>query len=172
MDYHHLLITRNYGKVVNIMADLSGKKTPNFKLQSTSSKTVELKKIRKKFIVLYFYPKDDTPGCTLETLDFNKLLANFKKLDCEIYGISKDSLKSHEKFKKKYNIKFDLLSDENKVSIKLFKTWGLKKFMGKEFMGQIRSTFIISNNKILKEWRNVRVKNHAQEVLDFIRSQK
>ena len=93
-------------------------------------------------------------------------------MDCEIYGISKDSLKSHEKFKKKYNIKFDLLSDENKVSIKLFKTWGLKKFMGKEFMGQIRSTFIISNNKILKEWRNVRVKNHAQEVLDFIRSQK
>ena len=172
MDYHHLLITRNYGKVVNIMADLSGKKTPNFKLQSTSSKTVELKKIRKKFIVLYFYPKDDTPGCTLETLDFNKLLANFKKLDCEIYGISKDSLKSHEKFKKKYNIKFDLLSDENKVSIKLFKTWGLKKFMGKEFMGQIRSTFLIKNSKILKEWRNVRVKNHAQEVLDFIKSQK
>ena len=172
MDYHHLLITKNYGKVINIMTSLTGKKAPNFKLKSTLNKIVELNKIKKKFIVLYFYPKDDTPGCTLETQDFNKFLVKFKKLGCEIYGISKDSLKSHEKFKKKYNIKFDLLSDENKVSIKLFKTWGLKKFMGKEFMGQIRSTFIISNNKILKEWRNVRVKNHAQEVLDFIKSQK
>tara|TARA_B100001113_G_C21098892_1_gene617855 strand:+ start:1044 stop:1508 length:465 start_codon:yes stop_codon:yes gene_type:complete len=154
------------------MINLSGKKAPNFKLKSTTNKIIELKKLKKKYIVLYFYPKDDTPGCTLETQDFNKLLTKFKKLDCEIYGISKDSIESHEKFKKKYNVKFALLSDEKKVSIKLFKTWGLKKFMGKEFMGQIRSTFLIKNSKILKEWRNVRVKNHAQEVLDFIKSQK
>ena len=99
-------------------------------------------------------------------------MSKFKKLRCEIFGISKDSIESHNKFKKKYKINFQLLSDENKTSIKAFKTWGLKKFMGKEFMGQIRSTFVISNNKIIKEWRNVRVKDHAKEVLDFIKSQK
>ena len=89
-----------------------------------------------------------------------------------IFGISKDNLKSHLKFKKKYKIKFELLSDENKSVIKSFKTWGKKKFMGKEFMGQIRSTFLIKNNKIINEWRNVRVKNHALEVLNFIKDDK
>ena len=95
-----------------------------------------------------------------------------KKMDCVIFGISKDNLKSHLKFKKKYKIKFELLSDENKSVIKSFKTWGKKKFMGKEFMGQIRSTFLIKNNKIINEWRNVRVKNHALEVLNFIKDDK
>ena len=145
-------------------------KAPNFKLESTSGKIIELNKIKSKYIVLYFYPKDDTPGCTLETKDFNKLLNKFKNLDSIILGISKDSIESHKKFKKKHNIKFDLLSDEEKKSIKAYKTWGKKKFMGREFMGQIRSSFVISKGKILKEWRNVRVKDHAQEVLDFIKS--
>ena len=146
------------------------KKAPNFKLQSTSGEIIELKKIKSKFIILYFYPKDDTPGCTLETKDFNKLLNKFKNLDSIILGISKDSIESHKKFKKKHNIKFDLLSDEEKKSIKAYKTWGKKKFMGREFMGQIRSSFVISKGKILSEWRNVRVKDHAQEILDFINS--
>ena len=119
---------------------------------------------------MYFYPKDDTPGCTLETKDFNKLFNKFKSLDSIILGISKDSIESHKKFKKKHNIKFDLLSDEEKKSIKAYKTWGKKKFMGREFMGQIRSSFVISKGKILNEWRNVRVKDHAQEILDFIKS--
>ena len=145
-------------------------KAPNFKLESTSGKIIELNKIKSKYIVLYFYPKDDTPGCTLETKDFNKLFNKFKSLDSIILGISKDSIESHKKFKKKHNIKFDLLSDEEKKSIKAYKTWGKKKFMGREFMGQIRSSFVISKGKILKEWRNVRVKDHAQEVLDFIKS--
>ena len=145
-------------------------KAPNFKLESTSGKIIELNKIKSKYIVLYFYPKDDTPGCTLETKDFNKLLNKFKSLDSIILGISKDSIESHKKFKKKHNIKFDLLSDEEKKSIKAYKTWGKKKFMGREFMGQIRSSFVISKGKILNEWRNVRVKDHAQEVLDFIKS--
>ena len=157
---------------MTIMTESKTKKAPNFKLNSTANKTIELKKLKSKYIVLYFYPKDDTPGCTIETQDFNKLLSKFKKSRCEIFGISKDSIESHNKFKKKYKINFQLLSDENKTSIKAFKTWGLKKFMGKEFMGQIRSTFVISNNKIIKEWRNVRVKDHAKEVLDFIKSQK
>tara|TARA_B100000530_G_scaffold59557_1_gene34442 strand:- start:672 stop:1136 length:465 start_codon:yes stop_codon:yes gene_type:complete len=145
-------------------------KAPNFKLESTSGKIIELNKIKSKYIVLYFYPKDDTPGCTLETKDFNKLLNKFKSLESIILGISKDSIESHKKFKKKHNIKFDLLSDEEKKSIKAYKTWGKKKFMGREFMGQIRSSFVISKGKILNEWRNVRVKDHAQEILDFIKS--
>ena len=115
-----------------------------------------------------FYPKDDTPGCTLETKDFNSLIGKFSKNNCSVYGISKDSLESHKKFKKKYKIKFDLLSDEKKIAIKAYKVWGKKQFMGKEFMGLIRSSFLIKNKKIIKEWRSVRVKNHAQEVLNYI----
>jgi len=144
------------------------KKAPNFKIVGTSNKIVELNKIKSKFIVLYFYPKDDTSGCTLETKDFNSLLSKFKKYDCSIFGISKDNLKSHLKFKKKYGVKFELLADEKKEAIKAYKVWGKKKFMGKEFMGLIRSTFLIKDKKIIKNWRSVRVKGHAQEVLDFI----
>jgi len=154
------------------MTKLTGKKSPNFKLSSTSGDIVELNKIKSKYTVLYFYPKDDTPGCTIETKDFNSLLPKFKKLDCKIYGISKDNIESHKKFMKKYNIKFDLLSDEDKTSIKRFKTWGKKKFMGKEFMGLIRSTFLIKNNKIIKEWRSVKVKDHAKKVLNYIKNGK
>ena len=143
-------------------------KAPNFKLISTSNDIVELHKIKSKLIVLYFYPKNDTPGCTLETRDFNSLISKFLKNNCNVYGISKDSLESHKKFKKKYKIKFDLLSDEKKIAIKAYKVWGKKQFMGKEFMGLIRSSFLIKNKKIIKEWRSVRVKNHAQEVLNYI----
>tara|TARA_Y100001970_G_scaffold194271_1_gene236195 strand:- start:1595 stop:2047 length:453 start_codon:yes stop_codon:yes gene_type:complete len=144
------------------------KKAPNFKLISTSNKFVELKKINSKYIILFFYPKDNTPGCTLEAKDFNSLLNNFKKLNCSIYGISKDELKSHLNFKNKNNIEFELLVDEKKEAIKAFKVWRKKKFMGKEFMGVVRSTFLIKKQKIIKEWRSVRVKNHAKEVLKFI----
>jgi peroxiredoxin Q/BCP len=150
------------------MTNLAGKKAPNFILMSTSGKKVDLYKIKNNYIVLYFYPKDDTPGCTLETKDFNSLLSKFKKNDCSIFGISKDDLKSHLKFKKKYGVKFELLADEKKEAIKAYKVWGKKKFMGKEFMGLIRSTFLIKDKKIIKNWRSVRVKGHAQEVLDFI----
>ena len=146
------------------------KNAPNFKLLSTNNTFLELKKIKHKYVVIYFYPKDDTPGCTLETKDFNSLLPKFKKLDCLVVGISKDDLKSHNKFKKKYNVKFDLLVDEKKEAIKAYKVWGKKKFMGREFMGLIRSTFLIKNNKIIKEWRSVKVKDHAEEVLNFIKN--
>ena len=147
-------------------------KAKNFKLLGTSNKIVELNKIKSKFIVLYFYPKDDTPGCTLETKDFNSLYNKFKKLNCEIYGISKDTIESHIKFKNKYKVKFELLSDENKIAIKDFKVWGKKKFMGKEFMGLIRSTFLLKKNIVVKEWRNVRVKGHAEEIYNFIKNNK
>ena len=142
---------------------------PIFKLNSTSNKEYSLKESLGKYVVIYFYPKDDTPGCTIETNDFNKLLPKFKKLKCEVYGISKDSLKSHKKFKEKYKIKFDLLADDELKVLKKYKVWGKKKFMGREFMGIIRSTFLIDKKgKILKAWENVKVKDHAQEVLETL----
>ena len=139
---------------------------PNFKLPSTNKTDYQLKDSLGNFVVIYFYPKDDTPGCTIETNDFNKLLPKFKKLNCEVFGISKDNLNSHDKFKAKFNVKFDLLADEDIVVLKKYKVWGKKKFMGREFMGIIRSTFLIDKKgKILKIWDNVKVKNHALEVL-------
>ena len=144
-------------------------KASNFILPSTKNKNFNLKDAVGKFVVLYFYPKDDTPGCTIETNDFNKLLSKFKKLDCEIYGISKDSIKSHDKFREKYKIKFDLLADEELKVLKKYKVWGKKKFMGREFMGIIRTTYLIDKKgKILKVWENVKVKDHAKEVLDTL----
>ena len=148
-----------------------GKKASNFKLQSTSKKAFELSKI-KSGVVLYFYPKDNTPGCTLETIDFSKLYMKFKKLDYEIVGISKDSIESHLGFKKRFKVPFELLSDEKLQVQKKYGVWGKKSFLGKQFMGTIRSTIVINKGNILKIWSNVRVKNHAQEVLDFIKSQK
>ena len=144
------------------------KKAFNFKLISTSGVVIELKKIKSKFVVLYFYPKDDTSGCTIETNDFNKLLNKFKKYDCTIFGVSKDSLESHKKWSKKLKLKFDLLSDEKKISLKGYKVWTKKKFMGREFMGTVRSTFVIEKKNIIKEWRNVKAIGHAKEVLNFV----
>ena len=146
-------------------------KAPSFISQSTSKNKYSLKDSLGKYVVLYFYPKDNTPGCTTETNDFNKLLSKFHKLNCEVYGISKDSLESHFKFKDKYKIKFDLLADENLKIIKQFKVWGKKKFMGREFMGTIRSTYLIDKKGIIiKAWGNVKVKDHATEVLKTLKS--
>ena len=144
-------------------------KSPIFRLGSTTLKTFESDKI-KGGLVIYFYPKDNTPGCTLETKDFTKLYKKFKRLSFEVVGISKDNIKSHLNFKKKYKVPFELLSDEKLNVQKRFGVWGKKSFMGKKFMGTIRSTIIIKNGKILKIWSNVRVKDHAQEVLDYIKS--
>ena len=146
-------------------------KAPNFILSSTSKDKYSLKDSLGKFVVIYFYPKDDTPGCTIETNDFNKLIPKFEKLNCEVYGISKDSIKSHHKFKNKYKIKFDLLSDQEIKVLKKYKVWGKKKFMGREFMGTIRSTFLVDKTgKIIKIWDNVKVKDHAKEVFDTLKT--
>jgi thioredoxin-dependent peroxiredoxin len=145
-------------------------KAPNFNLISTNGNSYSLKDSIGNYVVLYFYPKDDTPGCTIETNDFNKLLTKFKKLNCEVYGISKDNIKSHNKFKEKYKIKFDLLADDEIKIVKSYKVWAKKKFMGREFMGVVRSTFLIDpKGKIVKIWDNVKVKDHAQEVLDSLK---
>jgi len=146
-------------------------KAPAFVVPSTTKNKFSLKDSIGKYVVLYFYPKDDTPGCTIETNDFNKLLSKFKKLDCEVYGVSKDNLKSHDKFRDKYKIKFDLLSDEDLKVLKKYKVWGKKKFMGREFMGIIRTTYLIDKKgKVLKVWNNVKVKDHAKEVLDTLKN--
>ena len=146
-------------------------KAPLFTTESTSKSNYSLKDSFGKYIVLYFYPKDNTPGCTIETNDFNKLLSKFSKLNCEVYGISKDNLDSHFKFKDKYKIKFDLLADEDLKLLKKYKVWGKKKFMGREFMGTIRSTYLIDKKGIIiKAWDNVKVKDHANEVLETLKS--
>ena len=142
---------------------------PNFKLASTDGTTFELKNIKKKNIILYFYPKDDTPGCTLESKDFSKLNSMINKKNTIVYGISKDSIESHLKFKKKYDLKFDLLSDETLSVIKKYGAWGMKSFLGKKYKGVIRSTILInSKGKIHKIWSNVRVKDHAKSVLEEV----
>jgi peroxiredoxin Q/BCP len=146
-------------------------KAPIFKLPSTNKKDYSLKDSLGNYVIIYFYPKDDTPGCTIETNDFNKLLPKFKKLNCEVLGVSKDSLKSHEKFREKYKIKFNLLADEEIKVLKKYKVWGKKKFMGREFMGIIRTTYLIDKKgKIIKVWDNVKVKNHAKEVLETLQN--
>tara|TARA_B100001741_G_C16368359_1_gene512027 strand:+ start:245 stop:712 length:468 start_codon:yes stop_codon:yes gene_type:complete len=145
-------------------------KAPNFKLSSTDGNIFELNKAKKKNIILYFYPKDDTPGCTLESKDFSKLNSLINKNKTVVYGISKDSMKSHLKFKKKYKLKFELLSDEKKEVIKKYGVWRKKYFLGKEFMGVVRTTFLInSSGKIINIWNNVRVKDHAKEVFDEVK---
>jgi Peroxiredoxin len=145
-------------------------KALNFVLPSTSKKNFILKDLLGKYVVLYFYPKDDTPGCTIETNEFNKLLPKFKKLQCEVYGISKDSLKSHDKFRDKYKIKFDLLADEELKVLKKYKVWQKKKFMGREFMGVVRTTYLLDKKgQIVKVWNNVKAKDHAIEVLETLK---
>ena len=147
------------------------RQAPTLILNSTSGNSYSLNDSINKYVVLYFYPKDDTPGCTIETNDFNKLLTKFKKLNCDVFGISKDDLKSHYKFKEKYKIKFNLLSDVELNILKKYKVWSKKKFMGREFMGIVRTTFLIDpKGKIVKIWHNVKVKDHAKEVLDTLKN--
>jgi len=120
-------------------------------------------------IVLYFYPKDDTPGCTIEGNDFTALNESFTEKNTVIYGVSRDSIKSHEKFKKKFNYTIDLISDEDEALCNQFDVIKLKKLYGKEYMGIVRSTFVISpNGEILKHWDKVKVDGHADEVLEFV----
>ena len=145
-------------------------KAPNFKLPSTDNSIFELKKAKKKNIILYFYPKDDTPGCTIESKDFSKLNSLINRNNTIVLGVSKDSIESHIKFKKKYKLKFNLLSDEKLKLIKKYGVWGKKSFLGKKYMGIIRTTFLINTKgKIHKIWSNVRVRDHAKEVLSELK---
>lgn len=141
----------------------------NFNLEMLKEK-LALKDITGKKIVLYFYPKDNTKGCTLEALEFSSLKEEFDKLNAIIIGVSKDSEKSHENFKEKNALKFHLVSDENLSILKYFDVWKVKKMFGNEYMGTVRSTFILDDHlNILKEFRNVKAKGHAQFILDVLK---
>ena len=143
---------------------------PNFKIPSSNNKEFELKKNKNKFLIIYFYPRDNTPGCTNEAKDFSKLYKEFKKLNCNIFGISKDSVDSHKKFINKFKIPFQLLSDEKIIALKKYGAWGEKSMYGKKFMGIKRTTFLINpKGKIIKIWNNVKVKDHAKEVLSCLK---
>lgn len=136
------------------------------KCPSTGDKTFSLKAQRGKNVVLYFYPKDATPGCTTEGQDFRDLHAKFKKLNTVIFGVSRDSLASHEKFKAKHRFPFDLLSDEHEKVCRKFDVIKEKNLYGRKFQGIERSTFLIdAEGKLRAEWRKVKVKGHADEVL-------
>ena len=143
----------------------------DFKLPSTNGKIFQLKKELNKTLVIFIYPKDNTPGCTTESIEFSKSYEKFKKLNIKIFGLSKDSIESHLKFKKKYKLPFDLLSDEQVKIIKNFGAWGEKTMYGKKFFGVKRTTIIIGKNqKIIKIWNNVKVKNHVNDVFDFVKT--
>ncbi len=123
-----------------------------------------------KKTVIYFYPKDDTPGCTKEAINFSEKINEFSNLNTQIFGVSRDSFEKHEKFKKKYNLKVNLISDEGEIT-DYFGVWVEKSMYGKKYMGIERSTFVIDEQlKILKIWRKVKVSGHVEEVLDFIKN--
>ena len=141
-------------------------KAPNFKLPSTSG-IFQLSDNLGKRIILYFYPKDNTKGCSIEANDFNNSIKFINKNNAIVVGVSKDTIESHKKFKEKNKLKFELLSDEKTIVLKKYKAWGLKKFLGKEYYGIIRTTVLINEkSKIVKTWSNVRVKNHVQNVIN------
>ena len=146
-----------------------GKRAPAFTLESDSGDKVSLSKLKGKNVVVYFYPRDNTPGCTVEAQDFNKALKKLEKLDAVVLGISKDSIASHCKFRDKYGLKFPLLSDPDGGVLEKYGAWGEKKLYGKTSMGIIRSTVIVAaDGKVKKIFPKVRVKGHVDAVLEAL----
>jgi thioredoxin-dependent peroxiredoxin len=149
---------------------MSDQPVPAFELPATSGKSFSTRHTGKLY-VLYFYPKDNTPGCTTEGLQFRELHAQFAALGCAIHGISRDTLKSHENFKAKMSLPFELLSDAEEIACKAFGVIKMKNLYGKRVRGIERSTFVIDAKGVIRrEWRGVKVPGHAQEVLEFIKT--
>lgn len=141
----------------------------DFSLPATGNRPFTLSGARGRHLVIYFYPKDNTPGCSTEAQQFRDLYAGFKKAHCEVVGISRDSLKSHENFKARFALPFELLSDAAETVCNLFGVIKLKNMYGKRVRGIERSTFVFDKNGILRrEWRGLKADGHAQEVLDFV----
>jgi len=148
-----------------------GKKAPPFSLPATGDKNVSLKDFKGTHLVIYFYPKDSTPGCTLEGQDFRDRYSEFRKAGADILGVSRDSLKAHENFKARQGFPFDLLSDTEETLCRQFDVIHEKNMYGRKVMGIVRSTFLIDGNGVLqREWRKVKVKGHADEVLEAVKS--
>ena len=146
------------------------KKVPLLKLPGTSDLQFNLSDYKGRFLVIYFYPKDATPGCTTQGVDFRDAYKKFQALDTEIFGISRDTLKSHENFKAKFTFPFELLSDEEEKACELFGVIKMKNMYGKQVRGIERSTFVIDpDGKLIKAWRGVKVEGHVKEVLQFIK---
>ena len=147
------------------------KAVSDFALPSTGGKEFRLSGVESKLVVLYFYPKDNTPGCTTEGMQFRDLYPQFQKAGCSLYGISRDSLKSHENFKAKMRFPFELLADEEEKVCNLFGVIKMKNLYGKKVRGIERSTFVLDSDRVVRrEWRGVKVPGHVQEVLDFVKS--
>lgn len=147
-----------------------GQVAPEFELPDQDGKIHRLREYRGEHVLLYFYPKDDTAGCTKEACAIRDDFPNFKKLHAVVFGISADSVASHKKFEKKYKLPFPLLSDEQKEVINLYGVWGKKKFMGREYEGIMRTSFLVDpHGTIAAVFENVKPAEHAQEVLNFIK---
>lgn len=147
-----------------------GDKAPDFSLPTDGGGSASLKSLRGKKVVLYFYPKDDTPGCTTEACGFRDASPEFSKTGAEIIGVSKDSVARHDKFKAKYDLPFTLVADEDGTLCEAYGVWQEKKNYGKTYMGIVRSTFLIDEaGKIAAAWRNLRVKGHVEKVLEETR---
>jgi peroxiredoxin Q/BCP len=143
-----------------------GTKAPDFEMPTAGGGSVRLSKLKGKNVVVYFYPKDDTPGCTKEACGFNEMLAQFRKVDAEIVGISRDPMKSHDKFAVKYGLKFHLASDEDGKASVAYDTWIEKSMYGRKYMGLERSTYLVDKAGIIRAvWRPVSVTGHVEEVL-------
>lgn len=150
---------------------VSGVKAPDFELLDDTSKTCRLSSLRGKPVILYFYPKDDTPGCTTEACNFRDDYSAYKKAGVTILGISPDSPRSHARFKAKFELPFPLLADEDHKVCELYKVWGPKKFMGREYEGVLRTTYLIDARGIIAHvFENVRPAEHSMEVLEALRS--
>ncbi|MDY0072720.1 MAG: peroxiredoxin [Thauera sp.] len=145
--------------------------SPDFSLPATAETTVSLAALHGRKVVLFFYPKDNTPGCTNEARDFNELLGDFKAAGCEVFGISRDSLRSHENFKAKLGLEYELISDQEEVACEIFGVIKVKNMYGKQARGIERSTFLLDENgQLAREWRGVKVAGHAAEVLAAVQS--
>lgn len=151
------------------MSESLGQKVPAIRLSASNGENVSLTDFKGKNIVLYFYPKDMTPGCTTEACDFRDYHPKFEALNTVVIGVSPDSLKSHDKFIAKHELPFLLLADEDKQLAEHFGVWKLKKMYGREYMGIERSTFVINKDgQIVQEWRKVKVKGHVLDILNYI----
>lgn len=148
-----------------------GKRVENFTLPATGEETLSLQDFKGKHLVIYFYPKDNTPGCTREGQDFRDLYKEFQKAGADIVGVSRDSVKVHENFRKKHEFPFHLLSDKDETLCNQFDIIKEKTLYGRKYMGIVRSTFLIDADGILQhEWRNIRVPGHAETVLEAVKS--